>query len=123
MLGKPICRVCFDGSIRVSQILLGSSRTRAAPLCSTTQTGGAFCVEWAHNVQVRGKMKWNQWRAQDAKRLAALGGTNPDEPMRKQLEPDLLTYRDTLRIFEAFLRREPRPAQYSWRNINHIVAS
>ncbi len=35
---------------------------------------------------------------------------------------ELLCFADTLRIFEAFLRGAPRPAQYSWRNVNHLVS-
>lgn len=31
------------------------------------------------------------------------------------IDPDFITYADTLRIFQAFLRGEPRPAQYHWR--------
>ncbi len=83
--------------------------------------GRRFIVEWAQNGYRRGKTEFDQWRAQDPSRLAALGGVN-EEPQPANKEPDFIRYADTLRIFQAFLRGEPRPPQYAWRNINHIFS-
>ena len=82
--------------------------------------GRRFTVEWAGN-QFLPKTIWDQWRAQDAKRLAALGGVYGGEKVSSSKDPDLLRYADTLRIFQAFVRDEPRPTQYPWRNINHML--
>jgi len=76
-----------------------------------------FCVEWRENYDLHNESKFDQWRAQDRKRLAALDVPyDRDTPPNK--DPDMLLYADTLRIFQAFLREEPRPAQYHWMSIN-----
>jgi hypothetical protein len=84
--------------------------------------GRRFYVEWAQNRYfARKETQWDQWRAQDASRLAACGKTYNGEELPTHSDPDLMRYSDTLRIFEAFLRRECRPAQYAWRNINSLL--
>jgi len=35
----------------------------------------------------------------------------------RQFRHEKLRFSDTLRIFQAFLRGEPRPARYHWRSI------
>ncbi len=79
-----------------------------------------YCVEWAGN-QFWPKTIWDQWRAQDADRLSKVGGTDEGDTLPPRQDPDLLRFSDTLRIFEAFFRGEPRPTQYPWRNINHLL--
>ena len=82
--------------------------------------GRRFTVEWARNEYLP-KTIWDQWRAQDAQRLDALGGVYGGEELPPSKDPDLLRYADTLRIFQAFVRDEPRPTRYPWRNINHLL--
>ena len=79
--------------------------------------GRRFCVEWRENLDVKDPGRFEQWRAQDAKRLAGLNGADPSQKMPVNIDPDFLTYGDTLRIFEAFLRGEPRPKEYWWRKL------
>ncbi|MEI8374536.1 MAG: hypothetical protein WCJ35_17055 [Planctomycetota bacterium] len=82
--------------------------------------GRRFYVEWRENYDLCDQNKFNQWRAQDKKRLLALERPYeswPDVPPDK--DPDMLTYSDTLRIFQAFLRGEPRSAKYHWMSIKH----
>lgn len=84
--------------------------------------GRRFIVEWAQNRHfVRKETEWDQWRAQDVRRLEALGGSDKGKKIPASKDPDLLTYAETVSIFEAFLRGEPRPQQFSWRNINHLI--
>ena len=83
--------------------------------------GRRFCVEWAENEWTGATTLFDQWRAQDARRLAALGGTYGGEDLPSGRDPDLLAYADTLRIFQAFQRGEQRPARCPWRNINHLL--
>lgn len=82
--------------------------------------GRRFIVEWACNQQLP-KTIWDQWRAQDAKRLEALGSVYGGEKIATSKAPDLLRYADTLRIFQAFVRGEPRPTRTPWRNINLML--
>jgi len=94
--------------------VLEDRRPRFVQCCAK---GRRFLVEWRENYDRNDETKFDQWRAQDRKRLAAL-----DIPYHKDIppskDPDLLLYADTLRIFQAFMRDEPRPAQYHWMNIN-----
>ncbi len=85
--------------------------------CFADQESGRFCVEWAANTQLP-EWIWNQWRAQDPARLAALGGAYAGEDLPTERDPELLTYEDTLRLFERFWRGEPRPADQPWRCLN-----
>lgn len=82
--------------------------------------GRRYIVEWAQN-QYHPVEIYDQWRAQDPKRLAALGGIYSGEKIDERVIPDLMRYADTLSIFTAFLRGEMRPATYSWRNVNHLI--
>lgn len=109
----------IDGRAAEAFGILEDSR-RFFVQCSAT--GRRFCVEWAQNVSARGTTQWDQWRAQDTGRLAALGGVYDGAKIPENKDPDLLRYAETLRIFEAFLRREPRPARVPWRNINNHLS-
>jgi hypothetical protein len=80
--------------------------------------GRRFCVEWRENDS-RNLRRFQHWRAQDQKKLQALNAPYTSDGIPQDKDPDLLTYSDTLRIFQAFLRGEPRPAQYHWMNINY----
>lgn len=94
-----------------------------------------FCVEWRENHDFADLYKFDHWRAGYPPRSARIAEgrriTTPDGEgeMRlkdselrpcnvKQHRQELLLFADTLRIFEAFLRGEPRPRQYHWRNIS-----
>jgi hypothetical protein len=81
--------------------------------------GRRFGVEWRENYDLGDLKKFNQWRAQDQKKLHALSAPYTSDGIPQDKDPDLLTYSDTLRIFQAFLCGEPRPPQYHWMNINH----
>lgn len=80
--------------------------------------GRRFVVEWRENHDWSDFAKFDHWKAQDIKRLSALTAPYTPTGIAAGRDPDLLTYADTLRIFQAFLRGEPRPAQYHWRRIN-----
>lgn len=84
--------------------------------------GRRFCVEWSQSRFLSRATQWDQWRAQDTKRLVAAGGGEVDKSLRSIEKTDLLLYSDTLEIFQAFLREEARPTRYSWRNINHFFS-
>lgn len=85
--------------------------------------GRRYVVEWAqHQCFPRKKPVYNLWRAQDAPRLAAMGGSYDGRPLEDdRMAPDLMRYTDTLRIFETFLRGDPRPSRYSWRNVSSLI--
>ena len=84
--------------------------------------GRRFCVEWREIYDLCHRSKFEHWRAQDAKRLAAIGGVN-DKPLPENQEPDFLRFEDTLYIFKAFLRGEPLPTKYPWQNITKKLKS
>lgn len=81
--------------------------------------GRRFCVEWRENYDLHDLKKFSHWRAQDQKKLRALNAPYTSDGIPQDKDPDLLTYSDTLRIFQAFLRGGPRPPQYHWMSINH----
>ncbi len=93
-------------------ILEGS---RAGDFVQCLAYGRRYVVEWAQNHYFQSKETvWDQWRAQDAPRLAAMGGSYDGCPLEDdRMAPDLMRYTDALRIFETFLRGEPRPSRYS----------
>ena len=91
-----------------------------------------FTIEWRENYDLFDFSKFGQWRA-------GYFNSTPGRPRlfvpkeyesyrvnkkcvlvplkaRKHKE-ELILYRDTLRIFRAFLRGEPRPPQYRWQDI------
>lgn len=80
--------------------------------------GRRYVVEWRENHDLRHFSKFDHWKVRDKKKLAALKVPYTSKGIPLDKEPDLLTYADTLDIFRAFLLQKPRPAQYSWRNIN-----
>ena len=80
--------------------------------------GRRFCVEWREN-DVRNLRRFSHWRAQDQRRLEELNEPYTCDGLPQDKNPDLLTYSDTLRIFQAFFRGEPRPPKYHWMNITH----
>ncbi|MGA3267990.1 MAG: hypothetical protein ABSE16_14335 [Verrucomicrobiota bacterium] len=80
--------------------------------------GRRFVVEWRENYDRADFEKFDHWKAQDKKRSAVLKMPYTPTGIPAALDLDFLTYADTVRIFEAFLRGESRPAQYHWRNIN-----
>jgi hypothetical protein len=99
------------------------------------KVGHRFRVEWRENHDLADLDRFDQWAAEyppdsTTPRQFVPGGivhfrehpAGLRELETKAGKEELLRYSDTLRIFEAFLRGETRPAQYRWRNINHIVA-
>jgi len=80
--------------------------------------GRRYRVEWREVPEESTPERFTQWRARDQKRLQALGGKDDTQPLPVDIDPDFITYADTLRIFQVFLRGESRPAQYLWRTIN-----
>lgn len=77
-----------------------------------------YIVEWRENYDLNDFSKFDQWKAQDQKRLAALTVPYTPTGIPRDKDPDFLTFADTLKIFRAFLLQEPRPPFYHWRNIN-----
>ena len=82
--------------------------------------GGCFCVAWAANTPLP-EWVWDQWRALDPARLAALGGVDASGDLPTDIEPELLTCEDTLRLFERSWRGKPRPADQPWRCLNDML--
>ena len=91
-----------------------------------------FTVEWRENYDLADFSKFCQWRVGYFK--SAPGRPRLFVPpswessrINKNCElvlgqvrkhkHELILYRDTLRIFRAFLRGEPRPRQYHWQDI------
>jgi len=79
--------------------------------------GRRYRVEWAERYQSNPPVHSAKWRARDAKRLAALGGKDDTKALPPAIDPDFLTFADTLSIFQAFLRGVARPTQYCWRKL------
>ena len=115
----PICRACCGQSTpaRKDAYATLGGRTPGHFVQCLVDKGGRFCVEWAANTQLP-EWIWDQWRAQDPARLAALGGAYEGEDLPTDRDPDLLGFEDTLRLFEQFWRGEPRPADRPWRCLN-----
>jgi len=119
--------------IRVDSYVLLTNRRNHFVQC--VKVGHRFRLEWRENYDLANLSRFDQWAAEYP----------PDATVHRQFVPagivdihyhrdgdrrrktksgdeEILRYTDTLRIFEAFLRGEPRPMQYRWQNINHIVA-
>jgi hypothetical protein len=79
--------------------------------------GRRYRVEWREVHEISSPGNFTQWRARDAKRLAAFAGQDDTKAMPTEIDPDFLTYADTLKIFQTFTRGETRPAQYNWRKL------
>ena len=106
-------------SSKESPNAFGILMNRKMNFVQTARCGRRFCVEWRENYDIRFKTKFDQWRVcpspgKEALRVKRLLQKDPDYP-------NLIGFAATLRIFEAFFRGEPRPEQYCWRNINHMV--
>ncbi|MEI6074411.1 MAG: hypothetical protein WCS94_02480 [Verrucomicrobiota bacterium] len=80
--------------------------------------GRRYVVEWRENHDVRDFTKFDHWKAQDQKRMAAFTVPYTPRGIPRDKDPDFLTFADTVKIFRAFLLQQPRPAHYHWRNIN-----
>jgi hypothetical protein len=93
--------------------------------------GHRFVVEWRENHSFRDLMQFDHWRAtyppssKAVRKFVPPGrgytvNSKDSEEYRETMpdEFDLLLYKDTLAVFEAFLRGEAQPEQYLWRNIN-----
>lgn len=98
------------------------------------KTGHRYRVEWRENDSFSDWSQFDQWAAQYPEESEIplqfvpegcsdirhhKGGSHVRETQADQEE--LLRYTDTLRIFETFVRGEPRPPHYRWVNINHIL--
>ncbi|MDD5679608.1 MAG: hypothetical protein PHW60_16685 [Kiritimatiellae bacterium] len=60
-----------------------------------------FFVEWRENYDTNNWNDFAHWRAW----------------LPKQAHRDLLTFAETVRIFQTFLRGEPKPSRYYWHDI------
>lgn len=95
-----------------------------------------FSVEWRENYSLSDFNSFDHWAAKypaDSKvskcyvpkgifsiRKSERGDHTHDHELGEK-EVELLRFSDTLRILEAFVRGEPRPMQYRWRNISHLM--
>jgi hypothetical protein len=91
-----------------------------------------FTVEWRENYDLSDLTKFGQWRAGYFESIpgrprlfvpAHFGNhvvnKNCEVVYREvgKTKHELIRYTDTLRIFRAFLRSEPRPPEYHWQDI------
>jgi len=83
--------------------------------------GRRFRVEWREWPDVKVRNQFIQWSARDPKRLTALAGRDDTQELPREIDPDFLTYSETLRILESFMRRESRPPKYCWRQIDKFT--
>ncbi|MEI8374539.1 MAG: hypothetical protein WCJ35_17070 [Planctomycetota bacterium] len=84
-------------------------------LVTALAEGRRFRVQWTEWPEGKPRSQHIRWRARDPKRLAALAGMGDARKLPRDKDSAFLTYADTLRIFQSFLRCEPRPPQYCWR--------
>jgi hypothetical protein len=114
--------------LRANSFAIVTNRWNNYVQCS--KCGHRFRVEWRKNYDLADHTRFDQWAAYPPNSIvpepfAPAGVVENREEMRRreiQAYEDLLRYSDTLRIFQTFLRGEPRPMHYRWRNINHIVS-
>ena len=94
--------------------------------------GRRFTIEWWESYDLANSRKFGQWRAgyfegtpgrqrQFVPKQLDHWRVNSNcdwvtQPPSKSVQ-ELMLYRDTLRIFQAFLRGESRPPQYRWQDI------
>jgi len=89
-----------------------------------------FTVEWRELYDLADFTKCGHWRAgyfegASVRRLFVPPDCEYERVKNCELVPqragvneyELILYRDTLRIFQAFLRGDPRPPQYHWQDI------
>ena len=74
-----------------------------------------FCVEWRENYDPYNNWdNFSHWRAYNLKWVRARRHAAPVH--RKRSDHDTLTFAETVNIFQAFLRDEPKPPRYHWRD-------
>lgn len=99
------------------------------------KVGHRYRVEWRENYSFTDFDRFDHWAAENPIHSkiprkfvpeGCLDTRHHEGKLETRSTPgdseELVRYTDTLRIFQAFLRGEPRPPQYQWRNINHIVS-
>ena len=69
-----------------------------------------FCVEWRENYDADTDDDFGHWRA-------SLRGPNNVSTLHVRTKHATLQFADTLRVFQAFVRRDPKPSRYRWRSI------
>lgn len=83
------------------------------------ELGTRFVVEWRVSRSLANPARFDHWKAQDKKKLAALTVPYESEGIPPADEPDLLEFEDVTRIFNAFLQGKARPRGYHWYHMNH----
>ncbi|MDD5679607.1 MAG: hypothetical protein PHW60_16680 [Kiritimatiellae bacterium] len=87
-----------------------------------------FCVEWRENHSFTDFTDYDHWRAGCIQARNSRRGSRTvlesrciDSELQavkiEEFRHERLRFGDALRIFQAFLRGEPRPVQYHWRSI------
>ena len=80
-----------------------------------------FCVEWRRNNPVDHR-DFDHWRAQYPQVEPVEYRINPKNGVSLHPKCELIRYADTLRIFKSFLRGEPLPDRYVWRDIKPLLS-
>lgn len=119
------------GSLRNS---FGVLTNRRDHFVQCGKMGHRYHVEWRENYSLSDLQSFDHWAAEypeDSmvprryvpKGLFSVRNSGCGEFSHEldENEEELLRFSDTLRIFEAFVRGEPRPMQYRWRNISHLA--
>jgi len=92
---------------------------------------GGFEVEWRIYPHPANLTEWDQWRAATKLPLGKkprswtvreerVGSDWNWQTVRvRHFDNELLSFSDTVEIFIAFARNEPRPAKFQWRDLRH----
>jgi hypothetical protein len=83
--------------------------------------GRRFRVEWREYFDWKKPRQFKQWRAKYPKQFDTPRCATHERSRAFDRDTDLLLFADTLRIFKAFLRGEPRPSQYRWQAVKNIA--
>ena len=90
--------------------------------------GLRYSLEWQQGYEgpqeAHGWRLWDQWKAEDGERMAALppgvevGSVECDND--PNIDPDLVEYEAVLKVFRAFVAGEPLP-DMNWRNVTDVI--
>jgi hypothetical protein len=139
MLALGESRVRYDISVKDLTVLLGRLHHKQSEphakltnhLCNYVQCylyRDGFEVEWRKKSNPNIPKSYDQWRAGDLKRMRTnrrpqivtecrVFNSELHEVRMRQFPGERLCFGDALRIFQAFLRGDPRPIKYHWRSI------
>lgn len=101
----PILLGHVDGTMRAPFVVLEDNRSCFVQCYASERH---FHVEWRENYDPDNSSNFQHWRAWPPTQAC------PSQAIR---DSDMMSFADTVRIFQTFLKGKPKPSCYDWKNI------